>query len=53
MRNLWGSVDRWWGLGLGLSRCELRECPVWPRGIEMALSTWAAAVAGMIGGLVG
>jgi hypothetical protein len=30
-----GEVDHWWGLGFGLGRCELPECPVWPRGIEM------------------
>ena len=30
-----GEVDRWWGLGIGLSRWELAERSVWPRGIDM------------------
>jgi hypothetical protein len=30
-----GQVDPVWGLGLGLGRCELRQCPVWPRCVEM------------------
>jgi hypothetical protein len=30
-----GEVDHWWGLSFGLGRCELPECPVWPRGIEV------------------
>ena len=30
-----GEVDHWWGLGIGLSRCELTERSVWPRGIDM------------------
>jgi hypothetical protein len=30
-----GQVDRVWGLGLGLCRCELRQRSVWPRCVEM------------------
>jgi len=30
-----GEVDRWWGLGFGLGRCELSECSVWSRGSEV------------------
>ena len=30
-----GQVDHVWGLGLGLGRCELRQCSVRPRGIEV------------------
>jgi hypothetical protein len=30
-----GQIDHLWGVSLGLSRCKLRQCPVWPRGIEM------------------
>ncbi len=30
-----GQVDPVWGLGLGLGRCELRQCAVWPCCVEM------------------
>jgi hypothetical protein len=30
-----GQVDPVWGLGFGLGRCELRQCSVWPRCVEM------------------
>jgi hypothetical protein len=30
-----GQVDHVWRLGLGLGRCELRQCPVWPCCVEM------------------
>jgi len=30
-----GQVDHLRGLGLGLGRCELCQCLVWPRGIEV------------------
>ena len=30
-----GEVDHWWELGFDLGWCELPECAVWPRGVEM------------------
>ena len=30
-----GEVDRFWGLGFGLGRCELPQRLVWPRESEM------------------
>lgn len=41
-----GQIDHWWRVSLGLSRCELCQCPVWPHGIDTVqiVRTWRKCI---------